>query len=371
MTAPVVIAGAGIAGCALALGLHRAGIACVVCEAHADDRREAGAFLALGSSGVRALRAVGAEDAVAAVSEPVTTIRRLDGTGATAGTRPLAADGAPGYRLLTRGALAAALAGRAADRGLDIRYAAGVTAAAPDDDGVTVTLADGAAVRGSLLVGADGLHSTVRARVDPGSATPRPVGQRVHYGSTPARLLGETGEFLVQLTPGGAFGAFPRADRTWWFLRRDLDDPATPPDPDPGSVLLEHVPPGGAAARAVREATEIVTFDAFDLPHVGPWYRDRMLVTGDAAHAASPATGQGASMALEDAVVLAKALRDHDDVGAAAAAYERARRGRTQANVVASAAMSRPDRPPTDADPGERLSDEALLAQLDWDTPQA
>ena len=371
MTDPVVIAGAGIAGCALALALQRAGVRSVVCEAHPGDGREAGAFLALGSSGVRALRAVGADDAVAAVSEPITTIRRLDAAEATAGTRPLAADGAPGYRLLTRGALAGALAGRAAERGLEVRYAAGVTAAEPDGSGVTVTLRDGATVRGSLLVGADGLHSVVRALVDPGGSGPRPVGQRVYYGATPGRLLGAAGEFLVQPTPTGAFGAFPREDRTWWFLRRDVDDPATPPDQDPGTVLLGHVTPGGAAARAVREATEIVAFDAYDLPHVGAWYRDAMLVTGDAAHAASPATGQGASMALEDVVVLAKALRDHDDVGAAAAAYERARRGRTQANVVASAAMSRPDRPPTDADPGERLSDEALLAQLDWDIPQA
>ena len=65
-----------------------------------------------------------------------------------------------------------------------------------------------------------------------------------------------------------------------------------------------------------------------------------------------------------DAVVLAKALREEPDPALAAARYERARRGRTQANIVASAGMS--GHPITDADPGEALPDAVLHAQLDW-----
>ena len=62
-----------------------------------------------------------------------------------------------------------------------------------------------------------------------------------------------------------------------------------------------------------------------------------MLVVGDAAHAPSPSSGQGASMALEDAVVLAKALRDADGVPAALAAYEHERRERVERIVAAGA----------------------------------
>lgn len=339
----------------------------LVCEARPDDGGEAGAFLSLASHGVRALRALGAEDAVAAVSDPVTTLRLLDEAGATVGTRPLSTPDAPAYRLVARGALA--LAALATARGAGIRYGAGITDAAPDGDGVTVALADGSEVHGSLLVGADGIGSTARALVDPASPPPRPVGQRVYYGMTPVRLLGRPGDFTAQRTPAGSFGAFARADDTWWYVRRHVDDPTLPADPDPRAALLDCLAPDGPPARAVREAASIAAVDAHDLPYVGRWYRDRMVVVGDAAHAASPTTGQGATMALEDVVVLAKALRDHGDVDDAAAAYERARRGRTQATVLASAATSRPDRPVEGAVPGEQLPDDVLSAQLDWDTP--
>ncbi|WP_367115163.1 FAD-dependent oxidoreductase [Actinophytocola sp.] len=94
--------------------------------------------------------------------------------------------------------------------------------------------------------------------------------------------------------------------------------------------------------------------NANDLPDVSRWHTDRVLIIGDAAHAASPATGQGASMALEDTVVLAKAFRDTGAVAEALAAYERLRRPRVEANIATSARLttghSRPGpsrRPPT------------------------
>jgi 2-polyprenyl-6-methoxyphenol hydroxylase-like FAD-dependent oxidoreductase len=72
---------------------------------------------------------------------------------------------------------------------------------------------------------------------------------------------------------------------------------------------------------------------------VPTWFRGRMVIIGDAAHAPSPSSGQGASMALEDAVVLAQALRDHADVPAAFAAYEGTRRQRVE-KIVAIGARS-------------------------------
>jgi 2-polyprenyl-6-methoxyphenol hydroxylase-like FAD-dependent oxidoreductase len=71
------------------------------------------------------------------------------------------------------------------------------------------------------------------------------------------------------------------------------------------------------------------------MPRVPVWHRDRMIIIGDAAHAASPTSGQGASMAIEDGVELARCLGDNsDDPEAAFAAYERLRRERVE-RVVA------------------------------------
>jgi len=76
-----------------------------------------------------------------------------------------------------------------------------------------------------------------------------------------------------------------------------------------------------------------------NMPKVPTWYRGPMIIIGDAAHAASPSSGQGASMAIEDALVLAKCLRDVPDTTAAFAAFERIRRPRVE-RVVAFGARS-------------------------------
>ena len=80
--------------------------------------------------------------------------------------------------------------------------------------------------------------------------------------------------------------------------------------------------------------------DSYDIPTTPKWHSDRMVLVGDAAHAASPAAAQGASMALEDAVALAAALGEHPDPAAAFAAYATRRRAQTEETVAASARLS-------------------------------
>jgi FAD-dependent urate hydroxylase len=72
----------------------------------------------------------------------------------------------------------------------------------------------------------------------------------------------------------------------------------------------------------------------YDIPTVRTWHRDGMVLVGDAVHAASPASGQGAAMAFEDAVELARCLRDRPSVTEAFAAYEQLRRRRVEAVVA-------------------------------------
>ena len=74
--------------------------------------------------------------------------------------------------------------------------------------------------------------------------------------------------------------------------------------------------------------------NTYDLGHVPIWHRGPMVIIGDAAHAPSPTSGQGASMAAEDGVILAKALRDLPSIGAALAEYELQRRQRVEKIVA-------------------------------------
>jgi FAD-dependent urate hydroxylase len=117
-------------------------------------------------------------------------------------------------------------------------------------------------------------------------------------------------------------------------------------------------------------------------PPARPVHGDRMVLVGDAAHATSPASGQGASMAIEDAVELGRCLRDLPDPGAAFAVYERLRRGRVE-RVVANGARSSNMKA---AGPVARVLRDALLPiflrrqaerahewlhgyHIDWDAP--
>src|SRR5207245_2568621 len=84
----------------------------------------------------------------------------------------------------------------------------------------------------------------------------------------------------------------------------------------------------------------LVGTNQYDMPHVPTWRSRRIVIIGDAAHAAAPSSGQGASMAFEDAVVLAKSLHETSDVEAALARYEAVRRPRVERVVEYGARFS-------------------------------
>lgn len=364
----VAVAGGGIAGCAVALAVRRAGHRPLVLEARPRPEPDAGAFLTLASGGVRALAEL---DGLAAVD---TVARVLDGLvvqepdGTVAAERPWGAGGHD-YRFVLRGALCEALQRRVVEAGVELRRGTRVVAAEQARDGVGVVLDDGTREHADLLVAADGLGSRRRAVVDPGGPPPRYAGQRIYYGRSAVADVGRARGFHT-VRGGSPFGHIPTGTETWWFCR--VSGSPLAPDAtgsDHRADVLGHV--DGVAARLVAGTDVVLGVDARDLPFVTRWERDRVLLVGDAAHAASPASGQGASMALEDGVVLGKALRDTGDVDAAVALFTRARSGRTQHNVVASARASADGGPLPDMPPGCPLDEAELAAQLAWSVPLA
>jgi 2-polyprenyl-6-methoxyphenol hydroxylase-like FAD-dependent oxidoreductase len=94
---------------------------------------------------------------------------------------------------------------------------------------------------------------------------------------------------------------------------------------------------GPARDIIVATTDELAAFPVYDMPVVPTWHRDSMVIIGDAAHATSPSSGQGASLAIEDAIVLAKCLRDCDGIAQAFTTYERLRRQRVERVVAYSA----------------------------------
>ncbi len=376
----ILVIGGGIAGAATALALHKAGFDVAVHEAHPDTAGDIGAFLTLASNGMRALAQLDASDAVTALGFPLRSMRVLDDQGGEVAHVPLgeADDALLRYRCLRRGELSAALQAEVVRRGIGLSHGARLVSVENGPDEVTARFADGSVATGDLLIGADGLNSIIRRSIAPG-AEPVYAGQSVFYGYTrSAPAAEETGHITMVRGSTAAFGCAVSPDgEAYWFARvggqavpaEELAHPVPSRWREQLVELLRHDPT--PAAGIVAASTDgIMATNATEIPLGTPWRSGRTLIVGDAAHAASPATGQGASMALEDAVILAKSLRDTPDVDSALSLYEACRRPRVEHNITASGEISRGTRTPprTGRAPSpQRPGDDTLARQLDWD----
>lgn len=234
-------------------------------------------------------------------------------------------DGVGACLALPRAALHQVLLAGADD--VPVRWGQVTQAITSDDDGVTVEFGDGATDRYDLVLGADGLHSTVR---------------RLVFDAPPPRLVGQYARrfvvtrpdpepvWSVLLGPGTSFLTIPIGDGLMYCY---CDGPVGDPPPllrqqmgryaQPVPDLLDALEEDGNAHGAVQAGpVEEVVLDS--------WSRGAVLLIGDAAHATSPNMAQGAAMGLEDAIVLAECLAAAGNITEAIAAHERRRRPRTE-----------------------------------------
>ncbi|HEY6492898.1 MAG TPA: FAD-dependent monooxygenase [Trebonia sp.] len=365
----VLLAGAGIAGPAAAIALAKAGIEAEILEAYPEDADGTGAFLTLTANGQDALRAIDAEDAMVAASFPASRLKLFSPAGDLLADAPLGRDH-PCPRTITRAALSAVLRAQAQAAGVTVRYGKRLASAAVGPDGrVTVTCADGSSAAADLLIGADGIRSPVRTLIDPDAPAPRYTGLTIACGYTPAPPpeAARTEGFAMYYGSRAFFGCTAAPDgRTWWFARVPGLPPADAGTYGADQIAAGYDGDGTPAAELIRSTPEPLTVtSAFDLAQLPTWRNEAMLVIGDAAHATSPATTQGASMAIEDAVVLAQCLRDIPRRADALATYERLRRPRVEGIVASGASGENPVPSP----PGPRRGAQGVSVydhHIDW-----
>jgi 2-polyprenyl-6-methoxyphenol hydroxylase-like FAD-dependent oxidoreductase len=343
-----LVAGGGIAGPVVALALRRAGIEATVFEASTSPADGVGGTLAIAPNGVDALRTVGADEAVRAVGLALTRTVMADSSGRRLGEFA-ALSGLPPSLAVWRSDLQRALHERALTAGIEVVFGRRVVGADESDGAISARFADGGTATGDLLVGADGIRSTVRQLIDPAAPGPQHV-PLLNFVGVAATAPAEVADASYFVFGRRAFlGYWSQPDGTTaWFANVPSQEPLTPAegrrrpaddwlsylreiyaDDTPGRELLAHTDAGSVACLGSLEI----------MPKVPRWHRGRMVLVGDAVHAPSPSSGQGASLAAESAVELARCLRDCPGVTSALTTYESLRRRRVE-KVAARAAKT-------------------------------
>ena len=342
MKREVLVVGGGIGGLATAIAMRRAGHAVTVIERD-PTWSVYGVGITQQSNVVRAMDQLGVLDAFlsAAFGFDAVEIFAPDGAKIARVPSPRLVEGRPANVGIGRPAFQAVLGGTARELGAEVRL--GLTVASLHDDGhkVTVEFSDGSAGKYDLVVGADGIYSQIRTLILPGAESPRFTGQSVwRYNlPRPADL-----DALRNYNGPTGVGLVPMSEAVMYMF-------VTTPEPDNPRFPVE-----GMAARmrariagcapAIRALGGLITDDAGVVYRpleamlvTGDWHKGRVVLLGDAVHATTPHLGQGAGMAIEDAIVLADELGRHAEVEAACASYRARRYERCSYIVNASLAI--------------------------------
>lgn len=369
----VAIIGAGIGGLSLGIALQERGIQAEVFE-QALELGEIGAAIALSANSLREFARVGLVDELATESTiPTALIFRRWEDGVRVAVHPVGEDnwyekrfGAPFFGI-HRADLQKVLIG--AFGAENLRLGCRLVNIVEDRDSVRLEFANGHVARADLVVGADGVNSTVRRWVTGADDT-------VYSGTSGFRGVVPV-ENLPSLPDPQAiqFWMGPDAHVLHYPIGGDggavnflavLRGPAIWPHPNKVVNVDDELPVSSfrgwhpAITEMIKAAHSPLSWALFAVRPLLRWHRGRVVILGDAAHGMLPHHGQGANTSTEDAFALAGLLAAADDPLAALPQYQALRRGRTRAiqrsSWVTGSLLHVPDGPMTTARDGKMTS---------------
>lgn len=393
----VLIIGGGIAGPAIALFLKKAGFQPVVFEAY-ERVSDIGGGLQIAPNGMRVLSQLGLAESLRASGVESNEFCFEDEAGkvlACFPNGPSSSYGLPAI-FISRSVLHAAVLQELERQDIPIHYAKRLQGVSSGGSCVTAEFSDGSLAEGSILVGADGIHSQTRRAVFPDTPAPFYTGLMVVGGFArdpalqPATSRLQSRAHMIYGVNGFfGYGYYDPGDPTavmWWSHQQRMPEPsreelhAVDSESLREQLIERHRSWADPVPTILRSAQRILWGPIHDLPDLRTWSKERIVLIGDAAHAISPHAGQGVSLALEDAICLAKHLRKASYADAFAA-YQRDRQIRVGKLVAEARKRGDAKHTRTSGEArirnfimsiflrlrGSRMFDEAYRYTVEWD----
>ncbi|MGV6876426.1 FAD-dependent oxidoreductase [Pseudochelatococcus sp. B33] len=322
----ILIVGAGIAGLAMHRALSRRGFDVSIVERN-NFAGIGGAGLFLPGNGVRAIGELGLLDALLENSHPIDYQRFCDENGRVLNvvdTNDFWRHVAP-CRSMKRSTLWELLKSGMSDEDIQYRRIVDVT---NDQDCCLVSFEDGGADEYDLVIGADGVNSTVRNFVFPDAPLPEYVGN-VCWRFVVPNVCGIKDWTVMLGTRRSLLGKPVSSSELYVYADMSVDS-SDLTNYSSSTLLKPLFQDISGPLRPILElsASANVHFGALVRLRMDTWYRNRVVLVGDAAHASPPSMAQGAGMAVEDALVLADELAGTSNVDVALRRYEARRKKR-------------------------------------------